>query len=78
MAPLLAAHAAISQRRERLLGQVLQSLGAPYPATQRVLAWERRNSVRIQWQLLSVEVIYRWILLHECLEWWAIVVLGPW
>ena len=35
------------------------------------MAWERRNSARILWQLLSVEVIYRWILLHECWDRWT-------
>ena len=74
MEALLAAHAATGHRRERLLGQVLRNLGAPDLAIQRVLAWERRNSARIRWQLLSVEVIYRWILLHGCWNWWN----NPW
>ena len=74
MASQLAAHALLCQRRERLLGQVLQSLGPPDSVLLRVLAWERRNLMRLRWQLLSVEVLYRWILLHGCWNWWN----NPW
>ena len=74
MLPQLAAHALLCQRRELLLGQVLQSLGAPDAVLLRVLAWERRNSLRIRGQLLSVEVLYRRILLHGCWKWWN----NPW
>ena len=74
MASELEAHALLCQRREKLLGQVLQSLGAPETVRLRVLIWERRNTLRIRWQLLTVEVLYRWILLHRCIDWWT----NPW
>ena len=71
MASPLEAHALLCQRRERLLGQVLQSLWAPEAVRLRVLTWERRNTLRIRWQLLTVEVLYRWILLQRCMNWWT-------
>ena len=74
MASPLEAHALLCQRRERLLGQVLQSLGAPEAVRLRVLTWERRNTLRIRWQLLTVELLYRWILLRRCIDWWT----NPW
>ena len=64
----------LCQRRERLLGQVLQSLGALEAVRLKVLTWERRNTLRIRWQLLTVEVLYRWILLHRCWKGWN----NPW
>ena len=57
-----------------LLGRVLQRLGAPHTVRLRVLAWERLNLQRIRWQLLTIEVLYRWILLSECFDWWT----NPW
>ena len=74
MASNLDAHALIIQRCERLLGQVLQSLGAPEAVRLRVLTWERRNRLRIRCQFLIVEVLYRWILLRRCIDWWT----NPW
>ena len=65
MASALGAHALLCQRREKLLGQVLQSLGAPEAVRLRVLTWERRNRLRIRCQFLIVEVLYRRILLHH-------------
>ena len=78
MAAPLAAHALLCQRRERHLEEVLQSLDGPDAVLLRVLAWERRNLRRTHWRLLVVEVLYRWILLRECLNGWATAVLGPW
>ena len=74
MASELDAHALICQRCERLLGQVLQSLGAPEAVRLRVLTWERRNRLRIRCQFLIVEVLYRRILLHRYWKRWN----NPW
>ena len=71
MATLLTAHVVFCQRREVLLERVLQRLGAPDTVLLRVLAWERLNIRRTRWQLLTIEVLYRWILLRECWHWWS-------
>ena len=74
MATLLTAHVVFCQRREVLLERVLQRLGAPDTVLLRVLAWERLNLRRIRWQLLTIEVLYRRILLRDCFDWWD----NPW